>query len=115
MVFSGDKMLYPFSLNDNDWFHIGIFGQTGRGKTRAMLHLLQTLKRHNIPWLVFDWKRTGYKDLLSKHDDILVFAVGRDVSPFCLNPLTPPPDVDNIWYGIWHCLVLRIYACLFAV
>lgn len=99
MVLSGEKMLYPFSLNDEDWFHIGIFGQTGRGKTRLMLHLLQILKKHNIPWLVFDWKRTGYRDLLTKHNDILVFTVGRDVSPFCINPLIPPPDVDDImWY-----------------
>jgi len=82
MVQSGNKLLYPFSLEDNDWFHLAIFGQTGRGKTRAMLHLLQVLKKHNIPWLVFDWKRAGYRDLISKHDDIHVFTVGRDVSPF---------------------------------
>jgi len=99
MVLSGNKTLYPFSLRDEDWFHVGIFGQTGRGKTNAMLHLLQTLMKHNIPWLVFDWKRAGYRDLISKHDDIHVFTVGRDVSPFYLNPLTPPPGVDNItWY-----------------
>jgi hypothetical protein len=99
MVLSGNKELHPFSLKDDDWFHIGIFGQTGRGKTNAMLHLLQTLKKNNIPWLVFDWKRAGYRDLISVNDDIHVFTVGRDISPFCLNPLTPPPDVDDItWY-----------------
>jgi hypothetical protein len=54
MVLSGSQALHPFSLRDEDWFHIGIFGQTGRGKTNAMLHLLQTLKKHYIPWLVFD-------------------------------------------------------------
>ena len=53
-VISGDKVLHPFSLRDEDWFHVGIFGQTGRGKTNAMIHLLQILKKHNIPWLVFD-------------------------------------------------------------
>jgi len=99
MVMSGNKALYPFSLRDEDWFHIGIFGQTGRGKTNAMLNLLQNLKKHNIPWLVFDWKRAGYRDLLSVYDDIHVFTVGRDVSPFCFNPLTPPPNVDTVmWY-----------------
>ncbi|MFC1718470.1 ATP-binding protein [Candidatus Poribacteria bacterium] len=98
-VISGDKALHPFSLRDEDWFHVGIFGQTGRGKTNAMLHLLQTLKNRNIPWLVFDWKRAGYRDLLSVYRNIQIFTVGRDVSPFYLNPLTPPPGVDNItWY-----------------
>ena len=98
-VISGDKALHPFSLKDEDWFHVGIFGQTGRGKTNAMLHLLQTLRKHNIPWLVFDWKRAGYRDMVSVYDDIHVFSVGRDASPFHLNPLTPPPGVDNItWY-----------------
>ena len=99
MVMSGSKALYPFSLQDEDFFHIGIFGQTGRGKTNAMLNLLQSLKKNEIPWLVFDWKRAGYRDLLSEYDDIIVFTVGRDVSPFCLNPLIPPTNVDNItWY-----------------
>lgn len=98
-VISGDRALHPFSLRDEDWFHVGIFGQTGRGKTNAMLHLLQTLKNRNIPWLVFDWKRAGYRDLLSVYDNIHIFTVGRDASPFYLNPLIPPPGVDNItWY-----------------
>ncbi|MFC1716293.1 ATP-binding protein, partial [Candidatus Poribacteria bacterium] len=97
MVISGNKTLYPFYLRDEDFYHMGIFGQTGRGKTNAMLHLLQTLSKHKIPWLVFDWKRTGYRDL-SKHD-IHIFTVGRDVSPFYFNPLIPPPGVDDItWY-----------------
>ncbi|MFC1713554.1 ATP-binding protein [Candidatus Poribacteria bacterium] len=97
-VISGDKELHLFSLRDEDWFHVGIFGQTGRGKTNAMLHLLQCLKKQNIPWLVFDWKRAGYRDMVSV-DDIHIFTVGRDVSPFYLNPLIPPPGVDNItWY-----------------
>ena len=98
-VISGDKALHPFSLRDEDWFHVGIYGQTGRGKTNAMLHLLQCLRKQSIPWLVFDWKRTGYRDLLSVYDNIQIFTVGRDVSPFYLNPLVPPPGVDNItWY-----------------
>ncbi|MCZ6679206.1 MAG: type IV secretion system DNA-binding domain-containing protein, partial [Candidatus Poribacteria bacterium] len=63
--------LYPFVLKNEDWFHLGIFGQTGRGKTHTMLHLLQCLKERNIPWMVFDFKRAGYRDLLSRHEDIL--------------------------------------------
>lgn len=99
MVLSGDKTLHPFSLRDSDWFHMGIFGQTGRGKTNTMLHLLGLLKKQNIPWLVFDWKRAGYRDLMSIYDDVHVFTVGRDVSPFYINPLTPPPGIDEItWY-----------------
>ena len=96
VILSGDKALYPFALRDEDWFHLGIFGLTGRGKTNAMLHLLGELQKHNIPWLVFDWKRAGYRDLVSRYDKVSVFTVGRDVSPFCFNPLIPPPGVDRI-------------------
>ncbi len=91
MVISGDKQLYPFYLNEDDFFHVGVYGQTGRGKTNAMLHILSIL---DIPWLVFDWKRTGYRSLKA-----LVFTVGRDIAPLHLNPLIPPPGVDKItWY-----------------
>lgn len=99
IVVSGNESMHPFSMRDEDLFHVGIFGQTGRGKTNAMLHLLQELRRNHIPWLILDWKRSGYRDLLSIYDDLLVFTVGRDVSPFHLNPLTPPPGVaDTVWY-----------------
>jgi len=98
VILSGNRQIHPFFLRDEDFFHIGIFGQTGRGKTNAMLHILQVLKSHNIPWLVFDWKRTGYRDLLAEHN-AQVFTVGRDISPLYFNPLVPPEGVDTItWY-----------------
>ena len=87
---------HPIGLDDADLFHVGVFGQTGRGKTNAVLVLLQQLSERGVPFLVFDWKRTGYRDIA---DDVQVFTVGRDISPFYFNPLIPPPGVAyTIWY-----------------
>ncbi|MBI3336421.1 ATP-binding protein, partial [Candidatus Peregrinibacteria bacterium] len=60
---------------------------------------MQGLTAQGIPWLVFDWKRAGYRDLLATHHNVRVFTVGRDISPFSFNPLIPPPRVELIaWF-----------------
>ena len=95
-VIDAQTPLYPFGLCEKDWFHIGVFGMTGRGKTNTVLRLLQSLNAHGKKWLVFDWKRSGYRDLINTDKDLWVFTVGRDVTPFFFNPLTPPPGVETI-------------------
>jgi DNA helicase HerA-like ATPase len=92
VVYSG-KELYPFGLRENEWLrHVAIFGTTGSGKTNCAFLILRELARKGKPFLVFDWKR-NYRDLILLEDfkDVKVYTVGRDVSPFCFNPLVPPP------------------------
>jgi len=92
IVYSG-KELYPFGLRENEWLrHVAIFGTTGSGKTNCAFLILRELARKGKPFLVFDWKR-NYRDLILLEDfkDVKVYTVGRDVSPFCFNPLVPPP------------------------
>lgn len=88
-----NRELYEFGLTDEDFLrHIAIYGSTGAGKTNVSFFLLGSLFYHEVPVLVFDWKR-NYRDLLSKEslrDSIHVFTVGRDISPFHFNPLIPP-------------------------
>ena len=101
------KPAYPLELQDADLFHMGFFGQTGRGKTNAVLVLLQQLSKQDIPWMVFDWKRAGYRDLLSDSDgNVSVYTVGRDVASFFYNPLIPPSGVDDTTW------VKRLIQCL---
>ena len=98
-VVGSSKRPYPFSLREKDWFHVGVFGMTGRGKTNTVLHLLSSLSHRGVKWLVFDWKRSGYRDNINTDKNVKVFTVGRDVSPFFFNPLTPPHGVETtIWF-----------------
>ncbi len=96
------KKLYPFGLRKDELIrHVGLFGQTGSGKTTACMNLLGEFVKAKIPFLIFDWKR-NYRDLLThpdfRNEDILIYTVGREVSPFRFNPKIPPPGVEShIW------------------
>ena len=50
-VVGSSKRPYPFSLREKDWFHVGVFGMTGRGKTNTVLHLLSSLSYRGVKWL----------------------------------------------------------------
>ncbi len=97
-----DKNLYGFGLRKQELLkHIGIFGQTGSGKTVATLNLLKELCSQKVPFLVFDYKR-NYRDIIDHPDftdeEILIFTVGRDISPFYFNPKNKPPGVEpHVW------------------
>jgi hypothetical protein len=100
IVYYGNDKFYPFGLREKEWIqHIGVFGRSGSGKTNVGFLLILNLLRHHKPFLIFDWKR-NYRDLLSLDGskEILVFTVGRPVSPFFFNPLIPPPGTPPaIW------------------
>jgi len=92
-ILYNNERLFPFGLNREELRqHAVMFGRTGAGKTNLSYVLLRELSRQNLPFWVFDWKRS-YRDLLQLDwaQDIKVFTVGRDVAPFKFNPLIPPP------------------------
>jgi len=100
IIYYGKKKFHWFGLREKEWIqHTGIFGRSGSGKTNVAFLIVLNLLKHRKPFLVFDWKR-NYRDLLSLDcgEDILVFTVGRSVSPFYFNPLIPPPgSPPTIW------------------
>jgi hypothetical protein len=92
LVYYGKERFHPFGLREDEWIqHVGIFGRSGSGKTNTAFLIVLNLLRSKKPFLVFDWKR-NYRDFLSLNagQDILVYTVGRSVSPFYFNPLIPP-------------------------
>ena len=97
-----DKHLYGFELRKDELLrHIGIFGQTGSGKTVASLNFIKELCKNKIPFLMFDYKR-NYRDIIThpdfKDEEILIFTVGREISPFYFNPKNSPPGVEeHVW------------------
>jgi hypothetical protein len=99
-IYYGSNSYYEFGLKEDEFIqHIGIFGRSGSGKTNLAYLILQGLVRAGKPFLIFDWKR-NYRDLLTREEfsDMLIFTVGRDVSPFRFNPLVPPPGTPaKVW------------------
>ena len=94
----GPKKLYPFRLKSPRLTeHLLIAGRSGSGKTNLTFVAMQGLMERGIKVLAIDWKR-GYRDLMPLRDDLRVYTVGRDVSPFRFNPLIPPPGCEpNVW------------------
>lgn len=99
-VFYGKDKFHPFGLREDEWIqHLGVFGRSGSGKTNVAFIIVLNLLRKGKPFLIFDWKR-NYRDILAiiPGKEILVFTVGRNVSPFYFNPLIPPPgSPPKIW------------------
>jgi len=88
----GQKPLHEFCLRDKEiQSHTGIFGISGSGKTNCVYTIIESLKLNKKPFLILDWKANYRKLAVDK--DVLVFTVGRDISPFYFNPLIPPKGV----------------------
>jgi len=88
IIHYGEDKFHPFGLREAEFIqHIAIFGRSGSGKTNVAYLILLNLVRAGKPFLVFDWKR-NYRDLLSLPEckGLLVFTVGRNVSPFRFKP-----------------------------
>lgn len=114
MVHYAGKALYPFGLRENEWIqHVAILGRSGAGKTNIGFLILQELKRHSKPFLLFDWKR-NYRDLLSlpEFQDVEVYTLGRNVAPFTFNPLIPPEGTNpRTWLKKLNEIIAHAY-CL---
>ncbi len=99
-VVYGSKQMGDFGLREDEWIaHSCVFGRTGAGKTNLGFQMVKQIRQQNKPILIFDWKR-NYRDLLAlpEFQDIEVYTVGRNVSPFAFNPLIPPPGTSPKTY-----------------
>lgn len=98
-----DKAYSSFGLNQEDFYkHILIAGITGAGKTNLSFLILDKLRENNVPFLVFDWKRS-YRKLMSdmKFKNLNVIKIGDPKCGFRFNPLIPPPGVHpKHWLGL---------------
>ncbi|MFA5032760.1 MAG: DUF87 domain-containing protein [bacterium] len=101
-VLYADKIYSEFGLCEDEWIkHMLIVGMTGTGKTNTVFQIIKELKKHDKPFLIFDWKK-NCRDLLQfpEFKDTFVFTIGAKTSSFYFNPLIPPPGVDTkLWLG----------------
>jgi len=107
IVSYGGHNLYPFYLkSDRLKEHILVAGRSGSGKTNLTFVLMEGIIASRIKVLALDWKR-GYRDLVSRHKDLRVFTIGRDVAPFRFNPLIPPAGCEP---HLWIKLIVDVIA-----
>ena len=103
----GGKEMYPFTLKSNRLKeHILVAGRSGSGKTNLTFVLTEALMAQGIKVLALDWKR-GYRDLASRHKNLRVYTIGRNICPFRFNPLIPPSGCEP---GIWIKLIVDVIA-----
>jgi type IV secretory pathway VirB4 component len=73
--------------------HVLTIGETGAGKTNLNYLILDQLRHHNTPFLIFDLKQ-DYRHLLNREgfeNDLAVIPWEE----FKFNPLQPPPGLNN--------------------
>jgi len=103
----GSRELYPFNLRSSRLKeHLLIAGRSGSGKTNLTFVLMRGIMDRGIQVLALDWKR-GYRDLITLREDLLVYTIGREVSPFRFNPLIPPPGCEM---HVWIKLIVDVIA-----
>jgi len=103
----GGRELYPFYLKSGRLKeHILVAGRSGSGKTNLTFVLMEGILSSGINVLALDWKR-GYRDLVSRHKDLRVYTIGRDVAPFRFNPLIPPAGCEP---HLWIKLIVDVIA-----
>jgi len=109
-VVQGNKEGHAFSLHTNEFTrHIGIYGQTGHGKTSLLYSIIDQLIKFDIPFFYFDLKRDG-RCLLRQHENLIVIPWRQ----LRWNPLRNPPGMDlkswwlllaevcgHVW-GVYH-------------
>lgn len=74
--------------------HTFVAGATGAGKSQTVRHLLESLHRNGIPWLVIEPAKAEYAGMAGRigAERVAVIRPGApDAVPLSLNPLAPEP------------------------
>ncbi|RLE44978.1 hypothetical protein DRJ16_00880 [Candidatus Woesearchaeota archaeon] len=118
MINYADKDCHPFYLRRNDLMrHICITGMSGSGKTNLAFILLKQLLKTDVPFIIFDWKKS-FRSLLKHDDKILHFTVGNPLisNLFRVNINRPPENISpKIWIGILCDLIAESFSVSYGV
>jgi hypothetical protein len=97
-VAQGDKRVGQFAVRSSDLCrHIGIYAQTGHGKSVLLYSLTDQLIKNNVGFWFFDVKQDG-RALLEHHEQLIVIPWQQ----LRWNPLRPPPKMDvKLWWQLF--------------
>lgn len=97
-VVQGSKRVGQFAVRSSDLCrHIGIYAQTGHGKSVLLYNLADQLVKSNVGFWFFDVKQDG-RALIGHHDQLIVVPWQQ----LRWNPLRPPPRMDvKLWWQLF--------------
>jgi cell division septum initiation protein DivIVA len=84
-VMSGENEICPLKLKLDDlMLHTVIFGETGFGKTRLIINLLQAMVKYNVAWTIIEMKGE-YRPLTKLMHQVIYFRPGSTIAPLKLS------------------------------
>jgi hypothetical protein len=84
-VMSGENEICPLELKLDDlMLHTVIFGETGFGKTRLIINLLQEIAKCNVAWTIIEMKGE-YRPLTKLMKRVIYFRPGSNIAPLRLS------------------------------
>jgi len=98
----GGESQGSFGIDDAELLqHTVVVGRSGAGKTNTLMGLVRAVRSRQArpPVWILDWKGS-WRELLDepRSKKLLLFTIGRDVSPLPFNPLRPPPGIRlDVW------------------
>jgi hypothetical protein len=97
-VVQGNKQVGQFAVHGSDLCrHVGIYAQTGHGKSVLLYHLTDQLVKNNIGFWFFDVKQDG-RALLGQHEQLVVIPWQN----LRWDPLRPPPKMNvKLWWQLF--------------
>jgi hypothetical protein len=95
-VMSVENEISPLKLKLEDlMLHTVIFGETGFGKTRLIMKLLQEASKHKIAWTIIEMKGE-YKPLTKLIRRVVYLRPGSDIAPLKLSLFDPQGEDPEI-------------------
>lgn len=74
--------------------HLFVTGSTGSGKSNTVYSILESLKAHNVPFLVIEPAKGEYKHLFGHRDDVRVLGTNaKKMELLKINPFSFPDDI----------------------
>jgi hypothetical protein len=94
----GGKRAGQFAVRRSDLSrHVGIYAQTGHGKSVLLYNLADQFIKNNIGFWFFDVKQDG-RALLEHYEELIVIPWQQ----LRWNPLRPPPKMDvKLWWQLF--------------
>lgn len=112
------KKLFPFTLREQDWpRHVCVTGMSGSGKTTFAFKIIESLRAHKKPFLIFDWKKS-FRPLSAEDSTILTFTVGEEkVSNLFKTNINQPPKgvAPKEWINVLSDLLTESFSASFGV
>ena len=93
IVMSGDNEICPMRIRLDDlMLHTVIFGETGFGKTRLIMKMLEEISSHEVAWTIIEMKGE-YRPLVKALENVIYLRPASQIAP--LKVCLFDPQMEN--------------------